>query len=91
MSYYSDVFSVDACVLDFCVGRVLNNTAGARMQPRLLGVHIAVVKICILMSFKRSARRHRATSKTTCLAFTVLTGFCITGYASFHPGGGGDV
>ena len=23
VSYYSDVFSVDACVLDFCVGRVL--------------------------------------------------------------------
>ena len=75
MSYYSDVFSVGACVLEFCVGRVLNNTAGARMQPKLLGVDIAVVKVCILVSFKRSARRHRATSKTTCLAFKVLTDF----------------
>ena len=28
----SDVFKVYACVLDFCVERVSNNTAGARMQ-----------------------------------------------------------
>ena len=87
VSYYSDVFSVGACVLDFCVSRVLTNTAGARMQPWLLGVYIAVVKICIFVSCKRSAPRHRVTSKTTCLVFKVFTGFCITGYASFHPGG----
>ena len=88
MSYYSDVFSVGACVLEFCVGRVLNNTAGARMQPKLLGVYIAVVKICTLVSLSAQRDVTEPRRKTTCLAFTVLTGFCITGYASFHPGGG---
>ena len=83
----SDVFNVYAGVLDFCVSRVLNDAAGARVQPWLLGVYIAVVKICILVSLKRSARRHRATSKNDMSRIYDSNGFCITGYASFHPGG----
>ena len=83
----SDVFNVYAGVLDFCVSRVLNDAAGARVQPWLLGVYIAVVKICILVSFKRSARRHRATSKNDMSRIYGINGFLHNGVCIFPPRG----